>query len=46
MTKVSIIIPIYNGSSYISRCFDSIINQTYTDIEIICINDYSKDNSL
>lgn len=46
MSKVSIVIPVYNAELYISRCLDSIINQTYTDLEIICVNDGSKDNSL
>ncbi len=44
--KVSIIIPIYNVSSYLTGCLDSCINQTYKDIEIICVNDGSSDNSL
>lgn len=45
-TKFSIIIPIYNVEKYLSKCLDSIINQTYDNIEIICINDGSTDNSL
>lgn len=44
--KISTIIPIYNGEKYIKQCLDSIINQTLTDIEIICVNDGSTDNSL
>ena len=43
--KVSIIIPIYNVEKYLRQCLDSIINQTLTDLEIICINDGSKDSS-
>lgn len=46
MLKVSIIIPIYNTEKYLKRCLDSLITQTLKDIEIICIDDYSKDNSL
>lgn len=44
--KVSVIIPVYNMGKYIGKCLDSIINQTLEDIEIICVNDGSKDNSL
>ena len=43
---VSIIIPVYNSASFLAECLDSIINQTYSNIEIICINDGSTDNSL
>lgn len=46
MPKVSIIVPIYNVERYLSRCLDSLINQTLKDIEIICINDGATDNSL
>lgn len=44
--KVSVIIPVYNTEKYIEACLDSIVNQTLRDIEIICVNDGSKDNSL
>lgn len=44
--KISIIIPVYNVEEYISECLDSIINQSLREIEIICINDGSTDNSL
>lgn len=43
--KVSIIIPVYNNENTIVRCLDSVINQTYKNIEIIVINDGSTDNS-
>ncbi len=43
---ISIIIPIYNGEKYIKEALDSVINQTYTNLEIIIINDGSVDNSL
>lgn len=44
--KVSIIVPVYNAEKTIKRCIESLINQTYTNIEIILVNDGSKDNSL
>lgn len=44
--KISVLIPIYNVEKYLAECLDSIINQTYSDLEIICINDGSTDNSL
>ena len=44
--KISIIIPIYNAAQYLRQCLDSAINQTFRDIEIICINDGSTDESL
>jgi glycosyltransferase involved in cell wall biosynthesis len=44
--KVSVIVPVYNTESYLRRCLDSVINQTLRDIEIICINDASLDNSI
>lgn len=44
--KFSIIIPIYNRSFFIDETLSSLLNQTYTDIEIICVDDYSTDNSL
>ena len=45
MLTVSVIVPVFNTSSYLSRCIDSIINQTYRDIEIILIDDGSTDDS-
>ena len=44
--KISIIIPVYNSEKYLSECLDSIVNQTLKEIEIICVNDGSTDNSL
>lgn len=45
MPKISVIIPVYNCAQYLPMCLDSIIYQTYENLEIICINDGSKDNS-
>lgn len=45
MAKVSVIIPVYNVENYLKECLESIINQTLADIEIICVNDGSTDNS-
>ncbi len=42
---ISIIVPIYNADKYISQCMDSLINQSYSNIEIICVNDGSTDLS-
>ena len=42
---ISIIVPIYNTDKYLSNCLDALINQTFHDIEIICVNDGSTDNS-
>ena len=43
--KVSVIIPVYNSAQYLRMCLESIIQQSLTDIEIICIDDGSTDNS-
>lgn len=43
---ITIIVPIYNVENYLQRCINSLINQTYHNIEILLINDGSKDNSL
>lgn len=46
MVKVSIIVPVYNVEKYLPQCLDSLCAQTLKDVEIICVNDGSKDNSL
>lgn len=46
MTKLSIIVPVYNVEKYLPKCLESLTNQTLKDIEIICVNDGSMDNSL
>lgn len=43
--KISVVIPIYNAEKYIAQCLNSIINQTIKDIEIICVNESSTDNT-
>lgn len=45
-TKVSVCVPIYNVEKYIGRCAESLINQTFRNIEIIFVNDCSQDNSI
>ncbi len=44
--KISIIIPVYNVEEYLRQSMDSVVNQTYKNLEIICVNDGSPDNSL
>jgi len=46
MTKVSVIVPVYNVQQYLEQCLNSILNQTLKDIEVICVDDGSTDNSL
>lgn len=46
MPKVSVLVPVYNVAKFLEQCLDSLAKQTLTDIEIICINDGSTDNSL
>lgn len=43
--KISVVIPVYNTEKYIERCIYSILNQTYKDLEIICVDDGSTDKS-
>jgi len=45
MSKVSVVVPVYNAQEYLRRCVDSILNQTYTDLEIILVDDGSTDQS-
>jgi len=46
MNKLSVILPIYNVSAYLRECLDSVVRQTLQELEIICVNDGSTDNSL
>lgn len=46
MAEISVIIPVYNTARFLPKCLDSICRQTFSDIEVICVNDGSADNSL
>ncbi|MCL2390069.1 MAG: glycosyltransferase [Endomicrobia bacterium] len=46
MSKITIILPVYNTEKYLNQCLTSIQNQTFKDFECICVNDGSTDNSL
>lgn len=46
MERISVIVPVYNTEKYLSRCLESIVNNNYRELEIVCINDGSSDNSL
>ena len=45
MSLISLIVPVYNTEKYLKRCLDSLINQSFKDIEIIIVNDGSTDGS-
>lgn len=45
MTKISVIIPVYNIAAHLQQCLDSVVGQTFSDIEIICVDDGSTDES-
>ena len=46
MTSISIVVPVYNSSKYLQLCLDSLTSQTLEDIEIICVDDGSTDDSV
>ena len=46
MPKISVIIPVYNVEKYLPQALESVMNQTFSDLEIVCVNDGSTDNSL
>lgn len=46
LPKVSVVIPVYSVEKYLASCLDSVCGQTLKNIEIICVNDCSQDNSL
>ena len=46
MIKISVIIPVYNAQDYLKECVESLVSQTLDEIELIFVNDGSKDDSL
>lgn len=46
MPEISVIIPVYNTARFLSACLDSVLDQTFADTEIICVDDGSTDDSL
>lgn len=46
MTEISIIMPLYNAEKYLSECLDSVMNQTFKEFEVICVDDASTDDTL
>ena len=45
MPLISVIVPVYNVEKYLRKCLDSLVNQTFTDYEVVLVNDGSTDNS-
>ena len=44
--KISVVVPCFNAEKYIDECLKSLLNQTFKDFEIICVNDGSNDSTL
>ena len=45
MAEISVVVPVYNVEKYLNKCVDSILGQTFTDFEILIVNDGSTDSS-
>lgn len=46
MKRISVVVPVYNASKYIGKCIESVLNQSYKNVELILIDDGSLDDSL
>lgn len=46
MSKISVLVPVYDVEPWLCECLDSILSQSFNDIEVICVDDASHDNSL
>ena len=45
MSTISVIVPVYNGATYLDKCLNSLLNQSINDLEVILVNDGSTDSS-
>ena len=46
MDKISVVVPVYNSEKYLQKCIDSILNQSFTNIEVLLVDDGSSDKSM
>ena len=46
MVKISVIIPVYNKKNFLNRCIESVLNSTFKELEIVCVEDGSTDGSI